>query len=138
MSANPNLNSVTALMDTLNKDPGYILWMKISVPVDVAASLVLMAAGAGLLLLKNWARVASIGYAIYKMVFAFLNVAVFALALHGILGDAFQKYGAVLVAILALIGLFAVVLTLAYPVLLIFFLTRPKILPAFAPPVPGA
>jgi hypothetical protein len=29
-------------------------------------------------------------------------------------------------------------ISLAYPALLIFFMTRPKILPAFAPPAPPA
>ena len=95
--------------------------------------LLLVAAGVGLLLLKNWARLASIGCGIYKIAFAMLNLAVLCLALREILAKALQGAGAVVLVILGLAGFVGAILTLAYPVLLIWFLTRPKAVLAFQP-----
>ena len=132
-AASPSVNSISAFMDTLNHNPVYILWNRITVPLNAAAGLLLVAAGVGLLLLKNWARLASIGYGIYKIVFAILNVPVLGLALRQILARTMEEAGTPLIVILTLIGLVATVLTLVYPVLLIYFLTRPRAVLAFQP-----
>ena len=132
-AAGPSFNSVLAFMDTLYHNPVYVIWNRITVPLNVAASLLLVAAGVGLLLLKNWARLASIGCGIYKIAFAMLNLAVLGLALREILAKALQGAGAVVLAILGLAGLVGAIFTLAYPVLLIWFLTRPKAVLAFGP-----
>ena len=76
-AATPSVNSIFAFIATLNQHPSYILWNQITLPLNAAASLLLVATGIGLLLLKNWARLASIGCGIYKIIFVFLNCAVF-------------------------------------------------------------
>ncbi|MGD0410961.1 MAG: hypothetical protein ABSC18_04600 [Verrucomicrobiota bacterium] len=132
-AAGPSFNSVLAFMDTLYHNPVYMIWNRITFPLNAAASLLLVAAGVGLLLLKNWARLASIGCGIYKIAFAMLNLAVLCLALREILAKALQGAGAVVLVILGLAGFVGAILTLAYPVLLIWFLTRPKAVLAFQP-----
>jgi hypothetical protein len=137
MASNPQLNSIVAFMETLHKDPGYILWQKISMPLEIAACLILMAAGVGLLRLKSWGRLTSIGYAVYKILFSIIVVFVLYHALHGLLEETLrQASGPVRAALMVgtpLVGGVALVLSLAYPALLLFFLTRPKIVAAFAP-----
>ncbi len=132
-AASPSVNSISAFMDTLNHNPVYVLWNRITVPLNAAAGLLLVAAGVGLLLLKNWARLASIGYGIYKIIFVILNLPVLGLALRGILARTVEEAGTPLIVILILVGLVATVLTLLYPVLLIYFLTRPRAVLAFQP-----
>ena len=132
-AASPSFNSVFAFMDTLNHNPGYMLWNTITVPLNATASLLLVAAGVGLLLLKNWARLASIGCGIYKIAFVILNIVVLGLALREILAKSMQVAGAFVMVILALAAFVGTLLTLAYPLLLIYFLTRPKIIQAFQP-----
>jgi len=132
-AASPSVNSIFAFMATLNQHPIYILWNKITIPLNAAASLLLAAAGIGLLLLKNWARLASIAFGFYKIIVAFLNGAVFYLALRDILANAMQETGPPLVIILIATGLVGVILTLVYPVLLIYFMMRPKVVQAFQP-----
>ena len=53
---NPSLSSIMAFLDEMNKNPTFILWRNISVPLEGLASLVLLVSGIGLILLKNWAR----------------------------------------------------------------------------------
>src|SRR5208283_2342378 len=99
-AASPSVNSFAAFFETLNHHPIYMLWNKITVPLNAAASLLLVAAGIGLLMLKNWARLASIGCGIFKMIFVILNGAVFYLALREILAHAMQEAGPLVVLIL--------------------------------------
>jgi hypothetical protein len=137
VSSNPFLSSVIAFLDGMNKNPNYVLWRNITLPLESVASLILLASGIGLLLLKNWSRLASIGYAIYKIIFLVANLIVLPLVLGGLLQKLLQNIPSVLVFFLAGVTLGGLVLSLAYPVLLLFFLTRPKILPAFQPaPLP--
>src|ERR1039458_8346141 len=63
---NSYISSMLALWNTLSADTVFVVWRRITVPLDFAASLTLVAAGIGLLLLKNWSRLVSIGYAIYR------------------------------------------------------------------------
>ena len=135
---NPTLNSMMAFMDEMNKDPTVILWRDISIPLEGVASVALLAAGIGLLLLKNWARLGSIAYAIYKMIFVVANLIVLYTALGAMLQKALQNAPAVVVGIAAVSSAVGVVISLAYPGLLIFFMTRPKIVSAFQPPAPAA
>jgi hypothetical protein len=54
------------------------------------------------------------------------------------LQKALQNAPAVVVGIAAVSSAVGVVISLAYPGLLIFFMTRPKIVSAFQPPTPAA
>ena len=126
-----------AFIKTLYDNPGYVLWNKFTLPLNVTACLLMVAAGVGLLLSKNWARRAAIGCGIYKILFVFLNIAVFcSLGLRELAGSVMEMAGPVGIVIAAVAGLVAILLTLAYPVLLLYFLTRPKIVRAFQPASP--
>ena len=140
VSSSPFLSSVIAFLDGMNKNPNYVLWRNITTPLEAVASLILLASGIGLLRLKNWSRLASIGYAIYKIILLAANLIVLPLVLGGLLQKLLQNTPGPVLFILAGVMLGGVALALAYPVLLLFFLTRPKILPAFqpAPPPPGS
>ena len=133
-AASSTVNSVVAFLATLQNDPVYVVWNQITQPLNFAVGAVLLAAGVGLLLLKNWARLTSISYGIYKIVFVVLNGAVLFLALHHILAKSVESGFAV--GILVVAGLVGAILTLIYPALLIFFMTRPKVVLAFQPEPP--
>jgi hypothetical protein len=135
-ASNPALNSMMALMDAIHKSPTYMVWRDISVPLEGVASLALLAAGIGLLRLKNWARLASVVYAIYTIIFVFANLLVLGMVLGETLRQTLQNLPGVLLVVVAGAMLVGVVLSLAYPALLIYFMTRPKIRAAFALPAP--
>lgn len=132
-SVNSFLSSMLALWNTISTDATFVVWRRITVPLDAAASLTLVAGGIGLLLLRNWARLVSIGYAIYKVIFALLDVAVLMAVLHRVLAKAPQADTGAPIALLVWAAAIETVLTLVYPVLLIYFLTRPKAVLAFQP-----
>jgi hypothetical protein len=93
-------------------------------PWDVIAAIALVAAGIGLLLLHNWARIVSILYGactIAKL----------------IVGGILALKGATSLIMTAL-SLFGTMVTLVYPVLLIIFMMRPKVVAAFKPAPPVA
>jgi hypothetical protein len=133
---NPSLSSVMAFLDEMNKNPTFILWRNISVPLEGVASLALLVAGIGLMLLKNWARVASVSYGVYKIVFDLANIVILYLALGDILQKALKNFPAAAIPIAAVLALVGVLLTMTYPALLIFFLTRRKNVAAFQPAPP--
>jgi hypothetical protein len=136
-AANPQVNSLVAFFGALQNDPAYILWNKITEPLDFVVGAALLVSGIGLLLLKNWARLTSVGFAVYKGAFVVLNALVLVAALRHILAKSFANSGPGLIILLVAVGVFAAILTLAYPALLLFFLTRPKMVQAFQPEPPG-
>jgi hypothetical protein len=123
-SLGPYFSNVLMVWNAIVTDPAYVVWSRIAGPLDVTASLALIAAGIGLLLLQNWSRLVSIGYAIYCMVSAVLNLAVIFVVLHRLLANALpaSARGQLAIMVVAVMG---AVLTLVYPALLLFFLTRP-------------
>jgi uncharacterized protein with PQ loop repeat len=119
-------------------NPQYVAWMKISMPLSGIASVILLAAGIGLLLLQNWARIVSIGYGVYTIavgiVGGFVMLNVFAAILRHHSGSAL---GIMLIG--SLIGsVIGMVFTLVYPILLIIFMTRPNVVAALKPAQPAA
>ncbi len=63
------------IVELAQNNPGYGLFMKISMPVGIAAMVVLLLAGVGLLLLKPWGRRLSIVYGLYGVVAGIVGVA---------------------------------------------------------------
>jgi hypothetical protein len=134
----PFFTSMLALWKALSADPLYMVWRRLTIPLDVASGAVLAAAGVGLLLLRHWSRLASIACAIYRILFVGVDSAVLFLVLRHIQAGPHAGDSAQLAIVIggSLVG---AALTLAYPVLLIFFLTRPKAALAFQPgPAPPA
>lgn len=100
------------------------LWTKITMQSDGIAAIVLLAAGIGLLLFKNWARIISIIYSIYTI-------------LGSIVGGILTLNNGTLgfVMIMSLFGSFV---SLIYPILLIIFMMRPNVIAALKPAKPVA
>jgi hypothetical protein len=126
------------MLKEMYDNPAYAAWMKISMPLSGIVSVVLLAAGIGLLLLKNWARIASIAYGIYAILGCLVGGV---LMLNVIVPIISHNSGGPerMIMIFTMIGsVGGMVLGLVYPILLIIFMTRPKIIAAFGPPPPVA
>jgi hypothetical protein len=102
--------------------------------LGILASAALLAAGMGLLKMRRWGRTLSIGFAIYTLVMAALNFVFCILFLFGPLldkanqsGDAVQIAMAKFNAYTSPVG---VALVVAYPIVLLIFMLRPRTLAA--------
>ena len=93
-------------------------------PLVGIAAVVLLAAGIGLLLSQNWARIVSIIDGVYSIVTCIVG---------GIMTLNSGTSGMMMI-----VSLFATIVSLVYPILLIIFMTRPKIIAAFGPAKPVA
>ena len=119
--------------------PAYAAWLKLTIPLGLLTCGVLLAAGIGLLRLENWGRKLSIGYAIYAIVFSILGLVMNFIFLFGpLLEEASKKHGpeaagAIGGAVGGSVGGF---FGLIYPILLLVFMMRPKVVAAFNPPSP--
>lgn len=127
------------------ENPTYAAWMKISIPLGLVASAVLLATGIGLLRLKSWARKLSIAYAIYAIVVGIIGTVMsFMFLIRPLLAEAQQSQGPEAAAAVggAIGGILGGCLGLVYPILLIIFMTRPKVVAAFQsaepPPMPSS
>ena len=130
-SLSPYFSTMMAIWDAISKDPAYAVWNQISFPMDIAAGLALTAAGIGLLLLKNWSRLLSNGWAVYTIISVFVNLAVLFVALHRVLAGALHSSTTGAVALVLASAAISAILTLVYPLLLLYFMSRPKVVPAF-------
>lgn len=120
---------------------GYRIYMIAAAAVGLLAAFVLIAAGIGLLQMKSWARLASIGYAIFSIVMGILGIIVTAFFVFGpaIAGARAGGTEAAAGMVGLVTGMLGGVLGMIYPVVLLIFMTRPRIRDAFkfqdAPPV---
>ena len=67
-------DSSNSLIKLIHGGPAYVVWMKSCIPLGLLSCAVLLADGVGLLYLKLWARVLSIAYAIYAIVFTVVGL----------------------------------------------------------------
>lgn len=121
----------------MNEQPGYAAWLKISIPLGFLSCMALLAAGIGLLLLKGWARMLSIGYGIYAIIFGFLGMILnFVFLVRPMLEHARQQHGPEAAGALggAIGGSVGGCFGLIYPILLLVFMFRPNVKAAFQPP----
>jgi hypothetical protein len=129
------------VLEIMRNSPGYAVWMKIAIPLGFLAAGVSIAAGIGLLKLKNWARILSIGYAIYTIVTGIIGMVLnYIFLLQPLMEQASQKRGpeaAVLIGA-AIGGTFGSCFGMIYPVLLLIFMLRPNVVAAFQPPAEPA
>ncbi len=127
-------DSKNPVLQLMHNNPAYLSWVKISVPLGVTASIILLIAGIGLLQMKNWGRVLSLVYGIYALLMAAVSIVVtYQCLVVPLLQQAQNKsgpeyVGAIAGGIGALIGS---AISLVYPILLIVFMTRPKLIAAF-------
>ena len=131
-SPNPN-----PFMRLIQENEGYALFMKISVPLGLVASVVLLLAGVGLLRLRLWGRHLSIGYAIYAIIAAVVGAAANCYFLMPLLEKASrmpagpEQMGLIVGAISGMVGGCVGIL---YPAILLFFMFRPNVVAAMQPP----
>jgi hypothetical protein len=124
-----------ALLNAITSDAAYMALRQISVPLEAVGGVALVAAGIGLLALKNWSRRLSIGWAIYRCVLAFIESAVMFMVLRRALGG-FPQVSQGAFAMAAGVAIIQAVFALVYPLLLLYFMTRSKVVQAFQPAEP--
>ena len=132
----PSKNPVVKIM---RESPAYTAWLKLTIPLGLLTCGILLAAGIGLLRLENWGRKLSIDYAIYAIVFSILGLVMnFIFLIRPMLEEAAQKHGPEAAAAFGGVmgGTIGGCFGLIYPILLLVFMTRPKIVAAFHPPSP--
>ena len=122
------------VMTVMTDDPLLYGWLIGSQILGLIAAIVLVAAGIGLLGLKPWARTASIVYAIYAIVGVALgtiiNLTVVFPRVAELVQQAPAPRGAGMMGGMVG-GTCGGVVWLAYPILLLIFMTRPKVVAAF-------
>jgi len=132
-------NSDNPVVKIMQESPGFALWFKICIPLGLLSCGVLLAAGIGLLLVKPWGRLLSIGYAIYAIVFGIAGMLVnFLFLVRPMLEQAKGKSGPEAAGAIAgaIGGSIGGCFGMIYPILLLIFMFRPVILAAFRPPAP--
>lgn len=120
-------------LQQMYNNAAYATWMKIATPLGAVVAVMLLAAGIGLLLLQNWARIVSIGYGIYAIISGLIGGVVMMSAFSSASFPHAGNSPAFVHIFVIVVGAFALVLSMAYPVLLIIFMTRPKVVAAFGP-----
>jgi hypothetical protein len=120
----------------LKADPAYIAWTNFNLVMGLILGLALLAFGIGLLLLKNWARLGSIIYALISIVYVVIG----SMISYPFTKRMMEQTPGVpqgMMAGFATIGLvFGLIIGLAYPVLLLFFMTRSNVIEACQPEQP--
>jgi len=104
-----------------------------------AQSLMLLAAGIGLLLTQHWARVLSVVYAVIAVVYAFVGSVINFPTLQATLSRMPVRIPPEAVSAVAVAAtVLGLIIGLIYPGLLLYFMTRPKVVAAFEPEPPMA
>ncbi len=125
-------------MEALKSDPAYAALMNFNAWAGVVLGLALLTFGIGLLLLKNWARMGLIVYAMIDIILVlFVSVLTWPFTkrmMEQVSGPAaafMERFGIVFVV-------FGILFSLAFPVLLLIFMTRPNVIEACQPEQPAA
>lgn len=109
------------------------VWTTVTQVLGFIANFALLAAGIGLLAMRPWGRVLSIGYAGYAIIMALLSTAV-AISMmraqtQGMGGSGADPQAIFMMAMVG--GLIGLGISLIHPTLLWYFLTRPHVIAAF-------
>ena len=122
------------ILRMMNEQPVFRAWMIVEAALGIVAAIVLLVAGIGLLRLRPWARIVSIGYGVYAILNGLLGMVTnYIFILMPMAGEMRSGSAEALGAFAGLIGgLVGGCLGLVYPVLLIIFMNRPRIRAAFA------
>ena len=105
-------------------DPSQLHWMWVSGVINSVAGLFLVAAGVGLLLCRNWGRICSLAWAAFDILFVLASAPLSwkyaRMAAPSQFGDIFALF----------VTAFGLIFSLAYPIALLIFMTRPKLIAA--------
>jgi hypothetical protein len=125
-------------ISAMTSDPAFVALTKFNLWAGVIFGLALLAFGIGLLLSQNWARLGSIVYAIIEIVVV-LVVSIVTWPITKRMMEHLPNVSPGMGAGFAMIGLvIGIIFGLAYPVLLLFFMTRPNVIEACQPEQPEA
>ncbi|CAN5195966.1 hypothetical protein BH23VER1_BH23VER1_09550 [soil metagenome] len=132
--ASPEMAEANLAVKAMVENPTYLAYSKASLALGAVGSIVLVACGIGLLLMKRWARKWSVGYGIYAIVSGVVGIAMQLVYVVMPLLDlpADERGTEWMVAVSGGVGgsLFGVV-ALLHPVLLIWFMRRKSVREAF-------
>jgi hypothetical protein len=110
-----------------------MLWLKVSFALGLIAAIVLIVAGIGLLQMRRWAPRLAVGYSIYVIAMTVLGLVIQIVLMAG---PAFNNNAGPAEAGVILAGLVGGVIgggvSLIFPLLLWYYMTRPHIVAAFA------
>jgi len=129
-------NSDNPIIKFIQLCPDYAVWLKICIPLGLLGCVLPLASGFGLLALKPWARLLSIVYAIYAIVFCVAGMLMNLVFMdQPMLGQASQQRAFETVAALGgpISGTIGGLFLLIYPLVLLVFMLRPKIVATFLP-----
>jgi hypothetical protein len=138
--AKPDLLKQNPAVKLMEDNPAYANWVKLSIPIGLVNCCILLAAGIGLLALKEWARKLSIFYGIYALILAVVNMTfAYVFLLRPMMEQAARQNGPEAAG--AIGGVFEAGIggcfALVYPILVLAFMTRPGIKAAFRPAADG-
>lgn len=134
-SAGPD--SMDSTIRLMHSFPAYTAWLRICIPLGALEALAALAAGIGMLLLRPWARLCSIVYAIYSIVFMVAAVLVnLTLMVQPMFQQARPDQVRAAAAAIGgpLTGTIGAFLLIIYPITLLVFMLRPRVAAAFRPP----
>src|SRR5580704_1777740 len=78
----------------MRESPGYMSWMKLSIPLGLVSCALLLSSGIGLLKMKPWARKVAIGYALYALVLGVVGLVMSLICVVGpLMAQASQQQG---------------------------------------------
>jgi hypothetical protein len=128
------------VMDMLSSSRVWQIWNIVSGILGILSGIVQLIAGIGLLKLKSWARITSVGYAIFAIIVAvanmFLTAILFLPMIQKMNSGSGPEHAATVAGMIGGIigGLGGSCFQLIYPILLLIFMTRPKVKAAFVAP----
>ena len=138
LAASDPINAAVNPFDALELSPLMATWLKAATILGFFANVVLLAAGVGLLMMRGWGRMLSLVYAVYAIVGTVIGMAmnwffIVVPALNSM--DDGRGPGPVLIGA-AIGGVLGGCVSLIYPALLWYFMTRPRLVAAFAGQAP--
>jgi hypothetical protein len=119
-----------ANIPSINNDPTFIAWSKFAFPLGAALGLALIAFGIGLLLLKNWARLGSIVYSVIDIVLVVAGTMIMWPVTQRMMEHVPNVPHGMVEGIASISLVFQLIFGLAYPSLLLFFMTRDNVIDA--------
>lgn len=123
------------MLQAMRDNQLFRVWSIVGGGLGIIGGGVLLAAGIGLLKLKPWARVTSVGYGIYAIVGGVIGQVITMMVLLPAFRKMTESGGPEAAgAIGGMVGgVFGGCFGLIFPILLIIFMTRPKVKAAFLP-----
>ena len=120
------------VFEIVQKEPVLRTFMEVSLYLGFAVSIVLIISGIGLLNVKSWARMLSIGYSIYALVMGIVGGVVnYVYLVQPLLERAGED--SVVAKAAAMGGLIGIGAGLIYPILLLIFMLNATVAAAFRP-----